>query len=110
MPLYISFKTFKSNQRYLVLGDSNNIHYDKIGESPTIDNYANPINGIGCTQIIIKSTRICSSCIFVIDHVYTNSTSLSKVSSFVLQGDISHNLSLCIKYQYKPNRNTKRPH
>ena len=50
-------KTFRCNQRYLVLGDYN-IHYDKIGESPAIDNYANHINGIGCTQIINKPTRI----------------------------------------------------
>ena len=75
-------KTLKSNQRYLVLGDYN-IHYDKIDESPTLDNYANHINGIGCTQIINKPIRICSSCSSVINHAYINSTSLSQVSSFI---------------------------
>ena len=102
-------KTFKSNQRYLVLGDYN-IHYDKIGESPTIDNYANHINGIGCTQIINKPTRICSFWSSVINHAYVNSTSLSQVSSFILQEDISDHLPVCVKYQCKFNRNTKRPH
>ena len=90
-------KTFKSNQRYLVLGDYN-IHYDKIGESPTMDNYTNHINGIGCTQIINRPTRIRSSSSSVIDHAYINSTSLSQVSSFILQEDISDHLPVCIKY------------
>ena len=102
-------ETLKPNQRYLVLGNYNN-HYDKIGESPTIDNYANHINGIGCTQIINKSTRICLSCSSVIDHAYINSTSFSQVSLFIFQEDISDHLPLCIKYQCHFNRNTKQPH
>ena len=102
-------KTFKSNQRYLVLSDYN-IHFDKIDKSPTIDSYVNHINGIGCTQIINKPTRICSSCSSVIDYAYINSTSLSQVSSFILQEDISDHLPVCIKYQCKPNRNSKRPY
>ena len=87
----------------------------KLANPQTIDNYANHINGIGCAQIIIKSTCSCtqiisSSCSSVIDHAYINSTSLSQVSSFVLQEDISDHLPLCVKYQYKPNKNTKRLH
>ena len=45
------------NRGSTVLGDYN-IHYDKIGESPTLDNYANHINGIECTQSINKPIRI----------------------------------------------------
>ena len=86
------------------------MHYDIIGESPTIDNYENRINGIGCTQIISKPTRICSSCSSVIDHAYINSTSLSQVSSFIFQENISDHLLVCTKYQCNFNRNTKRSH
>ena len=102
-------KTFKSNQRYLVLGDYS-IHNDKIGESPTIDNYANHINDIRCSQFINKPTRNRSSWSSVIDHAFINSTSLSQVSSFILKEDISDHFPVCIKYQCNFNGNTEQPH
>ena len=61
-------------------------------------------------QFINKPTRICSSCSSVIDHAYINSPSLSQVSSFILQEDISDHLPVCIKCQCNFNRNTKRTH
>ena len=74
-------------------------HYDNVGESPTIDNYANHINDIGCTQIISQPTGISSSYSSVIDHAYINSTLLSQVSLFILQDEIYYDhLSVCYKY------------
>ena len=70
-------------------------------------------------RIIIKNLRNAkfanhnlepSSCSSVIDHAYINSTSLSQVSSFIVQEDISDHLPVGIKYQCNFNRNTKRPH
>ena len=101
-------KTLKSNQRYLVLGDYN-IHYDKIGESPTTDDYTNHIIDIA-NKSSTSLSGICSSCSSVIDRTYINSTSLSQVQSFILQEEISDHLPLRIKYQCNPNRNFKRPH
>ena len=102
-------KTSKFNQRYLLLGYYNN-HFDKIGKSPTIDNHANHINGVGCTQIINKPTRHCSSCSPIIDHAYINSTSLSQVLLFILQEDIFDRLPVCIKHKCNLSKNTKQGH
>ena len=61
-------KSFKTNQKYLVLGDLN-IHYDKMDTSKHIADYINHINCIGCLQLINKPTRICATYSSIIDHV-----------------------------------------
>ena len=63
-------QNFKADQNYVVLGDIN-INYNKIQDSPTIANYANHINRVGCEQLINKSTRITANSSSVIDHIYT---------------------------------------
>ena len=103
-------KSFKTYQKYLVMGDFN-IHYDKIDTSKTIEDYANHINSVGCVQLINKPTRICATCSSTIDHAYINSTCASNVSTLILQEDISDHLPLCVKYRCIPSiKTSQRPY
>ena len=103
-------KSFKTYQKYLVMGDFN-IHYDKINTSMTIEDYANHINSVGCVQLINKSTRICATCSSTIDHAYTNATCASNVSSVILQKDMSDHLPLCVKCRCIPTiKTSQRPY
>ena len=65
-------KSFKSSQKYVILGDFN-IHYDKINKLSDITDYANHVQSVGCKQLIDKPTRIFESCSSSIDHIYINS-------------------------------------
>ena len=103
-------KSFKTNQKYLVLGDLN-IHYDKMDTSKHIDDYINHINCIGCLQLINKPTRICTTCSSIIDHVYINATFANDVSTVILQEDVSDLLPLCVKYCCAPTiKTSQRPY
>ena len=98
-------KSFKTNQKYLALGDLN-IHYDKIDTFKHIADYINHINCIGSWQLINKPTRISSTCSSIIDHVYINATFASDVSTIILQEGASDHLPLCVKYCCAPTIKT----
>ena len=103
-------KSFKTNQKYLVLGDLN-IHYNKMDTSKHIADYINHINCIGCLQLINKLTRICTTCSSIIDHVYINTTFVSDVPAVILQEDVSDHLPLCVKYCCAPTiKTSQRPY
>ena len=103
-------KSFKTYQKYLVMGDFN-IHYDKLDTSKTIEDYANHINSVGCMQLINKPTTICATCSSTIDHVYINATCASNVSTVILQEDISDHLPLCVNYRcIRTIKTSKRPY
>ena len=93
-------KKFKAGQNYAVLGDIN-INYNKIKDSPTIANYANHINRVGCVQLIDKPTRITANSSSIIDHIYTNSALVNGITPTIISEDISDHTPICAEVKCK---------
>ena len=86
-------KNFKAGQNYVVLGDIN-VNYDKIQNSPTIVNYADHINRVGCVQLIDKPTRIAANSGSLIDRIYTNSAKVSGITPTIVSEYISDHMPI----------------
>ena len=86
-------KSFKSSQKYVVLGDFN-IHYDKINKLSGISDYAHQVQSVGCIQLIDKPTRISESCSSSIDHICTNWAHTSQVTPTIIYDDISDRMPI----------------
>ena len=95
-------KSFKSSQKYVILGDSN-IHYDKINKLSGITDYVNHVQSVGCIQLIDKPTRMSASCSSIIDHIYTNSAHTSQVTPTITYDDISDHMSICAEITVSAN-------
>ena len=65
-----SLKTIKARQKYVIFGDFN-VDCNKSSSVPSIANYINHINRLGCTQIIDKPTRITHQSQTHIHHIYS---------------------------------------
>ena len=103
------FKTFKTNQNYVVLGDFN-INYNETPLSPNVLNYANHISSIGCMQLVDKPTRITSTSITVIDHIYVNTALLGQILPVLFYNDISDHLPICAEFRCRiQKKSSKRP-
>ena len=104
-----SLKTMKARQKYVIFGDFN-VDCNKSSSVPSIANYINHINRLGCTQIIDKPTRITHQSQTVIDHIYINSTMIKEINSAVLYYDISDHLPTFANLQFSPSiKSLQRP-
>ena len=93
-----SFKKIRK-QNYIVLGDFN-INYNKLSVAPpSLTNYANSINLLGCIQMVDKPNRITNSTRSIVDHIYANQDLLVNIYSSVITYDISDHLPLLVEYK-----------
>ena len=101
---YVSFKEqlckikqnfSRSNNTFVLMGDYN-IDISKKNIDNKIQNYVNEINSSGFFFLINKPTRITSTSVTTLDHIYSNS--LQKISvSGILISDVSDHLpTFCI--------------
>ena len=79
-----SLKTIKARQKYVIFGDFN-VDCNKSSSVPSIANYINHINRLGCTQSIDKPTRITHQSQIAIDHIYINSTMIKEIYFYLFQ-------------------------
>ena len=86
------------------MGDFN-IHYENINTYSNVADYANHVQSVGGMQLIDKPTRrpISKTCGSIIDHIYTNSAHINRVTSTVICDDISDHFPICAAYKCKPN-------
>ena len=72
----------------------------------TISNYANRIDGVGCSQLVDKPTRISqiSGTGTIILHIYINSTLINYVSPAIIRDDISDHTPICAEFRCTPNK------
>jgi len=96
-------KTFKTNQKYIVLGDFN-INYRSLNAQQNIRNYDDHINSFGCSQLIDKPTKITQSSNTIIDHIYTSSALMNQVLPIVIYKDISDHLPTSALVRCKTNK------
>ena len=77
------FKSFKSSQKHVILGDFN-IHYDKNNNLSSIIDYVNHVQSVGCILLIDKPIRIFESCSSIIDQICTNSAHTTQVTPTII--------------------------
>ena len=65
------------------MGDFN-IHYENINTYSKVADCVNHVQSVGGMQLIDKPTRISKTCGSIIDHIYTNSAHINRVTTTVI--------------------------